>query len=166
MPGEPVIAVGNAFGYAHTLTKGIISALHRAVQVGGQVAREPGVHHLERRLLRVGLIAGALTTDAAMGSDGPFDPRIHEARFWLGFCQHDEKKFTEASFESLDEAALVGPRQADGSLLVNDADRLYDIEILRFADTSVSADFFSNFLFPFPFDQANFQTCFSGCFCG
>jgi pectate lyase len=27
-----------------------------------------------------------------------------------------DRKFTEASFESLDEAALVGPRQADGSL--------------------------------------------------
>ncbi|MCE1237325.1 MAG: histidine ammonia-lyase [Hyphomicrobiales bacterium] len=32
------------------------------------------------RLLRVGLIAGALTTDAAKGSDGPFDPRIHALR--------------------------------------------------------------------------------------
>lgn len=33
MPGEPVIAVGNAFGYTHTVTRGIISALHRTVQV-------------------------------------------------------------------------------------------------------------------------------------
>jgi serine protease Do len=33
MPGEPVIAVGNAFGYDHTVTVGIISALHRSVQV-------------------------------------------------------------------------------------------------------------------------------------
>jgi serine protease Do len=33
MPGEPVIAVGNAFGYEHNVTRGIISALHRAVQV-------------------------------------------------------------------------------------------------------------------------------------
>lgn len=33
MPGETVIAVGNAFGYEHTVTKGIISALHRDVQV-------------------------------------------------------------------------------------------------------------------------------------
>ncbi len=33
MPGEPVIAVGNAFGYEHTVTCGIISALHREVQV-------------------------------------------------------------------------------------------------------------------------------------
>ncbi len=33
MPGEPVIAVGNAFGYEHTVTRGIISSLHREVQV-------------------------------------------------------------------------------------------------------------------------------------
>jgi serine protease Do len=33
MPGETVIAVGNAFGYEHTVTRGIISALHRSVQV-------------------------------------------------------------------------------------------------------------------------------------
>jgi len=33
MLGEPVIAVGNAFGYEHTVTRGIISALHREVQV-------------------------------------------------------------------------------------------------------------------------------------
>ena len=33
MTGEPVIAVGNAFGYEHTVTRGIISSLHRAVQV-------------------------------------------------------------------------------------------------------------------------------------
>jgi len=33
MPGEPVVAVGNAYGYEHTVTQGIISALHRVVQV-------------------------------------------------------------------------------------------------------------------------------------
>ena len=33
MPGEPVVAVGNAYGYEHTVTRGIVSALHRAVQV-------------------------------------------------------------------------------------------------------------------------------------
>jgi len=33
MPGEDVIAVGNAYGYMHTVTSGIISALHRSVQV-------------------------------------------------------------------------------------------------------------------------------------
>jgi len=33
MEGEEVIAVGNAYGYEHTVTKGIVSALHRTVQV-------------------------------------------------------------------------------------------------------------------------------------
>ena len=33
MTGEPVIAVGNAYGYEHTVTRGIISALHRMVQL-------------------------------------------------------------------------------------------------------------------------------------
>ncbi len=33
MPVETVIAVGNAYGYEHTVTQGIISALHRSVQV-------------------------------------------------------------------------------------------------------------------------------------
>lgn len=33
MTGETVIAVGNAYGYEHTVTRGIVSALHRAVQV-------------------------------------------------------------------------------------------------------------------------------------
>ena len=36
MPGESVIAVGNAFGYEHTVTTGIISALHRTVQVSDE----------------------------------------------------------------------------------------------------------------------------------
>ena len=33
MAGEPVIALGNAFGYEHTVTRGIISALGRNVEV-------------------------------------------------------------------------------------------------------------------------------------
>ncbi len=33
MAGEPVVAVGNAYGYPHTVSRGIISALHRSVQV-------------------------------------------------------------------------------------------------------------------------------------
>jgi serine protease Do len=33
MPGEPVIAVGNAYGYHHTVTHGIISAVGRVVEV-------------------------------------------------------------------------------------------------------------------------------------
>ncbi|MCR9293526.1 MAG: trypsin-like peptidase domain-containing protein [bacterium] len=35
MLGEPVIAIGNPFGYHHTVTEGIISALHRDIPVNG-----------------------------------------------------------------------------------------------------------------------------------
>lgn len=40
LPGEEVLAVGNAFGYEHTVTRGIISALNRSVQVGESQAYE------------------------------------------------------------------------------------------------------------------------------
>jgi len=33
MIGEDVLALGNAYGYEHTVTRGIISALHRSVEV-------------------------------------------------------------------------------------------------------------------------------------
>jgi serine protease Do len=33
MIGETVIAMGNAYGYEHTVTRGIVSSLHRSVQV-------------------------------------------------------------------------------------------------------------------------------------
>jgi serine protease Do len=36
MLGEPVIAIGNAYGYSHTVTRGITSALNRAVQVSDE----------------------------------------------------------------------------------------------------------------------------------
>jgi serine protease Do len=36
MPGEDVIAVGNAYGYENTVTHGIISSLHRSVQVSNE----------------------------------------------------------------------------------------------------------------------------------
>jgi len=35
MRGEPVIAIGNPYGYHHTVTEGIISALHRNIPVNG-----------------------------------------------------------------------------------------------------------------------------------
>lgn len=33
MIGETVLALGNAYGYEHTVTRGIVSALHRSVEV-------------------------------------------------------------------------------------------------------------------------------------
>ncbi|WP_231953942.1 trypsin-like peptidase domain-containing protein [Pirellulimonas nuda] len=40
MTGESVIAVGNAYGYEHTVTRGIVSAQHRDVQVSETQAYE------------------------------------------------------------------------------------------------------------------------------
>lgn len=40
MIGEPVIAIGNAYGYGHTVTRGIISALDRTVQVNDTLQYE------------------------------------------------------------------------------------------------------------------------------
>ncbi|MFQ5914821.1 MAG: trypsin-like peptidase domain-containing protein [Nitrospinota bacterium] len=37
MPGETVIAIGNPFGLGHTVTTGVISAVHRAVQLEGGI---------------------------------------------------------------------------------------------------------------------------------
>jgi serine protease Do len=34
MIGEPVIAIGNPFGYSHTVTSGIVSALDRSINIG------------------------------------------------------------------------------------------------------------------------------------
>lgn len=38
--GEPVIAIGNAYGYGHTVTRGIVSALDRTVQVNDTLQYE------------------------------------------------------------------------------------------------------------------------------
>jgi len=40
MIGETVIAIGNPFGFSHTVTTGVVSALHRAVQAQGRVYRD------------------------------------------------------------------------------------------------------------------------------
>ncbi len=40
MIGETVIAIGNPFGFSHTVTTGVISALNRSVQAGDRVYRD------------------------------------------------------------------------------------------------------------------------------
>ena len=58
MPGETVIAVGNAYGYEHTVTRGIVSALHRAVQVSdAQYLRQPDPDRREHQSGQLGRAA-------------------------------------------------------------------------------------------------------------
>lgn len=40
MIGETVLAIGNAFGYEHTVTTGVISALHRSVEIASDQTYE------------------------------------------------------------------------------------------------------------------------------
>jgi Do/DeqQ family serine protease len=40
MIGETVIAIGNPFGFSHTVTTGVISALNRSVQANGRIYRD------------------------------------------------------------------------------------------------------------------------------
>jgi histidine ammonia-lyase len=53
---------------------------------GTQVSTALAVHGLfaARNLYSAALVAGAMSVDAAMGSDTPFDPRIHELRGQAG----------------------------------------------------------------------------------
>ena len=70
-------------------------------------------------LLRSALVTGALSTDAARGSDTPFDPRIHELR------RHPGQIATAAALR-----ALLAGSAIRASHLVND-DRVQDPYCLR-----------------------------------
>jgi len=66
------------------------------------------------RLLRVGLVAGALTTDAAMGSDGPFDDRIHALR------RHPGQIATATALRSLMAGSAIRASHATGDGRIQD----------------------------------------------
>ena len=52
MPGESVVAVGNAFGYPDTVTEGIVSALHRSVQINDAQYYDDLIQTSVRRSIR------------------------------------------------------------------------------------------------------------------
>jgi histidine ammonia-lyase len=71
------------------------------------------------RVFRAALVTGALSTDAARGSDGPFDPRIHALR------RHDGQIAVAASLR-----AVLAGSAIRASHLKND-DRIQDPYCLR-----------------------------------
>ncbi len=83
---------------------------------GTQFSTANALHALfaAERLLRVGLVAGALTTDAAMGSDGPFDPRIHALRRHAGQIE------TAATLRELMTGSAIRASHATGDGRIQD----------------------------------------------
>ncbi|WP_419896932.1 histidine ammonia-lyase [Roseomonas sp. USHLN139] len=67
-----------------------------------------------QRLWRTGLTAGALSTDAARGSDTPFDPRIHALRGQLGQIQ------AAASLRQLLDGSAIRESHRQGDTRVQD----------------------------------------------
>src|SRR3990170_758526 len=90
---EALIALVNAEVYPVIPAKGSVGASGDLAPLAHMSATLLGigeVSHQGRTLSAVeglkaaGLIAGAMSTDAALGSDAPFDPRIHAVRGQLG----------------------------------------------------------------------------------
>ncbi|WP_445680148.1 histidine ammonia-lyase [Radicibacter daui] len=66
------------------------------------------------RLMQSALVAGALSTDAARGSDAPFDPRIHELR------RHRGQRETAASLRELMVGSAIRASHLVGDERVQD----------------------------------------------
>jgi serine protease Do len=142
MPGEEVIAVGNAYGYEHTVTHGIISALHRSVQVsdaqfyedliqtdasinpgnsGGPLLNIDGEMIGINVAVRAGAqgIGFAIPVDKAMAVAATLLANRNGNRFWHGVLLAPEKNsvskdaVTIASVEPKSPAADAGLKPGD-----------------------------------------------------
>jgi histidine ammonia-lyase len=60
-----------------------------------------------QNLLAAGIVAGAMSVDAAMGSDSPFDPRIHELRGHAGRSRSPRP--TAGSWQAVASAPRTSP---------------------------------------------------------
>src|SRR5262249_5191608 len=106
---------------------------HSAVEYAVALAQRAGARQLEDGLLtfepvlEAALVVGALTVDAARGSDGPFDPRIHALRGQPG--QIDVARYYRALLEG--SAIRASHRQG--------GDRVQDLHIFRFHPQVVCA---------------------------
>jgi serine protease Do len=157
MTGEPVIAVGNAFGYEHTVTNGIISALHRSVQVSDTQSYEdliqtdasinPGnsggpLLNIDGEMIGINVavragaqgIGFAIPVDKALGVATDLLSTRRLDRTWHGMVIEGAKPSLDGAVlkEVLDEspAAQIGLRPGDiiKSIATTQVNRVLDIE--------------------------------------
>ena len=159
MRGEPVIAVGNAYGYEHTVTRGIISALHRSVQVsddqkysdliqtdasinpgnsGGPLMNIDGQVIGINVAVRVGAqgigfaipIDEALEVAARLMSIERLDQATHGI-VGKTLCQPDERTFIVSSVKADSPAAKIGLQPGDQITKIGDQpiERALDVEL-------------------------------------
>ena len=138
MRGEPVIAVGNAFGYDHTVTRGIISALNRNVQVSDAQGYEdliqtdasinPGnsggpLLNIQGKMIGINVavragaqgIGFAIPADKAMAVAAKMLARhnVQSVRHGLAVKEHGDGKLVVVSVEEGSPAAEAGIEPGD-----------------------------------------------------
>ncbi len=158
MAGESVIAVGNAYGYEHTVTRGIISALHRAVQVsdaqyyddliqtdasinpgnsGGPLLNIDGEMIGINVAVRAGAqgIGFAIPVDKVMSVAADLLANSNSRRAWHGLAlakaKPAEKGVVVASVEPDSPAAEAGVKVGDRITAVNDIDIVRPLDFHR-----------------------------------
>lgn len=159
MPGEPVIALGNAYGYHHTVTVGIISALNRSVQVsddqryhdliqtdasinpgnsGGPLLNIAGEMVGINAAVRVGAqgIGFAIPVDRAMNIARSLLHTEHGHNLWKGLqgemvTQNEQRLFKVHTVRPKSNVADAGIKRGDIIRSINDVDIRQDIDMER-----------------------------------
>jgi serine protease Do len=169
MRGEPVIAVGNAYGYEHTVTRGIISALHRSVQVSDEqkyndliqtdASINPGnsggpLMNIDGQV--IGINVAVRVGAQGIGFAIPIDEALEVAARLMSIerldqathgivgktvCQPDERTFVVTSVKSDSPASKTGLQVGDTITKIGDRtiQRALDVE-LALLGTKVDED--------------------------